>query len=353
LSSQEPTDSFDLTDLGWDSDLAESFAPHLGASRFPGRVSRADRSLCTVLTPLPIRASTARQPVTTGDWVVVGDGQTPQDPLQVVAILPRRSTFRRGRSGAETSDQVVAANVDVVFLVTALDREVNQRAIERYLAMGWDSGAVPVLVLTKADCLSETQLAAAVKQVNKVAPGVDVRSVSSSSGVGVEDLAAKWFRPGRTIGLVGASGAGKSTLLNRLAGTDVMETGEVRSDGKGRHTTTHREMVVLPGRAIVIDTPGMRSLGLWLSNDGMALAFPDLEELTIRCRFNDCAHVTEPGCAVLAAIADGTLSPDRLEGWRKLDRELKSLAVRQGDLAALQEQRQHWKALSKQQRQGR
>jgi ribosome biogenesis GTPase len=248
---------------------------------------------------------------------------------------------------------VVAANVDVVFLVTALDRDVNQRAVERYLALGWDSGAVPVLVLTKADCMDETELRTAIQQVRDVAPGVDVRAVSAATGRGMEELAATWLRPGQTIGLVGASGAGKSTLLNRLAGTEVMETGVVRSDGKGRHTTTHRELVVLPGRSILIDTPGMRSLGLWLSSDGMALAFPDLEELTQRCRFNDCAHVTEPGCAVLAAIAEGSLSKERLEGWRKLERELRSLAARQGDLAVLQEQRQRWKTMARQLRQGR
>jgi ribosome biogenesis GTPase len=248
---------------------------------------------------------------------------------------------------------VVAANVDVVFIVTALDREVNQRAIERYLALGWDSGAVPVLVLTKADCKDETELRTAIQQVRDVAPGVDVRAVSAATGTGMEELATTWLRPEQTIGLVGASGAGKSTLLNSLAGTEVMEVAAVRSDGKGRHTTTHRELVVLPGGSVVIDTPGMRSLGLWLSSDGMALAFPDLEELTQRCRFNDCAHVTEPGCAVLAAIADGSLAKERLEGWRKLERELTSLAARQGDMAALQEQRLRWKALTRQQRQGR
>ena len=352
MSLEYHTDSSDLADLGWDAAMAESFAPHLAAGRRPGRVSRADRSFCTVLTPQPVRVSTARQPATTGDWVAFGAGETPQDAPQVVAILPRRSSFRRGRSGAEPADQVVAANIDVVFLVTALDREVNQRAIERYLALGWDSGAVPVLVLTKADCMDESELSTAVQQVLDVAPGVDVRAVSAATGMGMAELATTWLRPGQTIGLVGASGAGKSTLLNRLAGTEVMETGVVRSDGKGRHTTTHRELVVLPGRSVVIDTPGMRSLGLWLSNDGMALAFPDLEELTQRCRFNDCAHVTEPGCAVLAAIADGSLNVERLEGWRKLEDELKSLAARQGDLAALQEQRLRWKALTREQRQG-
>jgi ribosome biogenesis GTPase len=236
-------------------------------------------------------------------------------------------------AGDETAAQVVAANVDVAFVVTALP-DVNPRRLERYLALAWESGAVPVIVLTKTDLSDD--VAAQITTAQALAPGVDVIALSSVTGVGVDAL-DRLLQPGRTAVLLGPSGAGKSTLVNRLLGADRIRTAEVREDGKGRHTTTHRELFRLPGGALLIDTPGMRELQLWDADAGLSAAFSDIYVLSDECRFRDCRHETEPGCAVRAAVEAGQLPAARLEHWRQLERELAHLARRQDQLATAAE----------------
>jgi ribosome biogenesis GTPase / thiamine phosphate phosphatase len=220
---------------------------------------------------------------------------------------------------------VVAANVDVVLLVSAFGDDLNVRRIERYLASGWESGAQPVIVLNKSDLADD--LAAEVAEVEAVAFGVPVQVVSCLDGSGIEELAT-YFAGSRTVALLGSSGVGKSSLLNRLLGWERQEIAGLRGDGKGRHTTTQRELVPVPGGGLVLDTPGMRELGLWNAGSGVGETFADVTELAAECRFADCAHRTEPGCAVRAALADGRLAEDRLESYRKLERELRHLELK-------------------------
>jgi ribosome biogenesis GTPase / thiamine phosphate phosphatase len=300
-----------------------------------------------VLSPKAIRVASGRHPVATGDWVVVGPGPLHDDPPVVTDVLPRRSAFVREHPGRETASQVVAANVDTVLLVNGLDTGVNTRRIERYLALGWQSGAIPAVVLTKTDCCSEDEVAGAVESVRSVALGVEVDAVSAADGRGIDRLAAAHLSRGRTVALLGPSGSGKSTLVNRLAGAEPMATGDTRRDGKGRHTTTHRELVVLPGRGLLLDTPGMRGLGLWDAEEGLSHTFADVEALVGSCRFSDCGHAREPGCAVLAAVDNGGLDESRLASWRKLQREQRALAARQRDRTAREEKARRWQAIAK------
>ena len=319
-------DPLSLQDLGWDERRDRELAGHRGTA---ARVARIDRGICTALTPDPTRATTAGQPIATGDWVILAHGPSSGDLPAVVAILERRSAFIRHRSGEESTPQVVAANADVVFLVTSLDTPLSRARIERYLTLGWQSGAVPVLVLTKADERTATELAAASLTVHDLAPDVAVRPLSARTGEGVDALVAEFLGPGRTAALVGPSGVGKSTLINRIAGSEEMATGATRRDGKGRHTTTHRQLIVLGASGILIDTPGMRALGLWESDEGLNQAFADIEDLATQCRFADCQHRSEPGCAVVAGVTSGILEGERVARWRKLNDELDAVADRQ------------------------
>ena len=331
-----------MAELGWDGTFAAAFAEVGEPSTYPARVVRIDRGMCTVLGPESARIDT-HQPVAVGDWVVVGPGGQQGDRSEVRAILPRKSAFLRKQAGLQTAEQVVAANVDTVLLVNALDATLNIRGIERYLTLGWQSGAVPVAVLTKADLCDEAGLAEARERVASVAIDVDVHVVSARTGLGIDELAAAYLSPGRTVALLGPSGAGKSSLVNRLAGSDVMAVGAVRDDAKGRHTTTHRELVPLPGRGLLIDTPGMRELALWDADEGLVQTFADVEALTGLCRFSDCAHQHEPSCAVRAAIDNGSLDEARFENWRSFRRELAVLADRQDGRAAAQANRRRSK----------
>jgi ribosome biogenesis GTPase len=238
-------------------------------------------------------------------------------------VLPRRSAFRRKSAGFGSVDQVLAANVDTVFLLTGLDDDFSVRRIERYLTTAWESGAQPVVVLTKADLCADVP--AAVAEAEMVAIGASVYAVSNVTGDGLAAVDAH-LAPGRTIVLLGSSGVGKSTLLNRLAGRELMRTAELAADGTGRHTTTHRELVVLPSGALAIDTPGLRELQLWQGD--VDTSFQDVQLLAAECHFRDCAHTHEPGCAVLAAVDEGRLELDRLRSWRKLQRELAAIAAR-------------------------
>lgn len=251
-----------------------------------------------------------------GDWVVLrtaADGAT-----GIRALIPRRTAFIRGASGQKVSPQLVAANVDYVLIVTALPGDFNDRRLERYLALTWESGAMPVVVLTKCDLVDDAS--ALVAAARALAPGVDVITVSATSEDGVTRLQS--LIPQRaTIALLGSSGVGKSTLLNRLAGESVMQTAEVDVEGRGRHTTTHRELRLLTNGMLVIDTPGMRELQLWSADAGLERVFEDIVELSHSCRFADCNHGSEPGCAVLEAVSRGALDEERLSSWRRLMRE--------------------------------
>jgi ribosome biogenesis GTPase len=240
----------------------------------------------------------------------------------------------------------VAANVDVALLISALPDDLNPRRLERYLTLTWESGALPVAVITKTDLSADVP--AAIAAVRAAAPGVDVIAVSAVTGDGMDTLRAL-LPAGRTTVLLGSSGAGKSTLVNRLLGDDRMRTADVRQDGRGRHTTTHRELVRLAGGALLIDTPGMRELQLWAGDTGLEGAFSEVEELARGCRFGDCRHETEPGCAVRGAVSDGRLDVARLESWRALQRELAYLARRQDEVAAAAE-RARVKAIHRAQR---
>jgi ribosome biogenesis GTPase len=270
-----------------------------------------------------------------GDWVVVEvHGANTAAPIQ--EVLPRRSKFVRKSLGKKMEEQVIAANVDTALLVSALDGDFNPRRVERYLAQCWESGARPVIVLNKADACKEAREMAA--EMERVAIGTAVCVVSAKTGQGFEEL-EEFLRPGHTLVLLGSSGVGKSTIANRLLGQTVQEVQPVReSDSRGRHTTTSRELFVLLGGALLMDTPGLREMQLWDAEDGVAQTFADIDSLAAQCRFGDCHHEGEPGCAVQAALDAGALDPARLENRRKLLREQEFLR-RKVDPEA----RQHWK----------
>ena len=305
-----------LSDLGWTPDRVSL----LPAGCVPARVFRVDRGRLSVVTAdgesrvrpaaaLYDEAGLAAPAV--GDWVAVR-GEL------AVAVLPRTSAFVRTGAGRTSAAQVVAANLDVVLVVDALAGEARVRRVERYLAVAWSSGATPVVVLTKADLCDD--VAAAVEQVAEDALGVEVLTVSSVTGEGIDAVRAL-LGPGRTGAMVGPSGVGKSSLANALAGRPLAATGEIRDDGRGRHTTTARELHLLPGGGLLIDTPGMRELALYDDTDGVDTAYADVAELAAECRYRDCGHRSEPGCAVAAAIDDGRLDPARFLAWRKLQAE--------------------------------
>ncbi len=324
-----------LARLGWTPAFEDQFAPHAADGLEPARVAVEHRDAYLLYTASGERpaelsgrlrhAAAHRDDLpAVGDWVAV----TASDPALVQAVLPRRTKFSRmaANDHGRTIEQVVAANVDVVFLTAGLDGELNVRRLERYLTLGWESGAEPVVVLTKADLCDDVD--GAVLELESVAVGVPVHPVSNLTGEGVEALAG-YFAGDRTVAALGSSGVGKSSLVNRLAGEELMATGDLRADGRGRHTTTNRQLLVLPDGGLFLDTPGMRELRLWESEDGLAAAFDDLAAVAARCRFADCAHESEPGCAVRRAIAEGALDPERLTSWRKLQGELRHLALKQ------------------------
>lgn len=323
-----------LSTLGWDDGRAAELRDHprladLGESATPGRVVRVERGLVRVATETETLAVTSTGPApAVGDWVLT-DGHT------VVATLGRRTELLRKDAGQTSAEQVLAANVDVVVVVEPMDPTPSVRRVERMVTLAWASGATPLVVLTKADLGDSTEVAT----VQAVAHGVDVLAVSAESGTGLDDLRSR-LSPGHTFVLLGPSGAGKSTLVNALAGHDVLATATVRGDGRGRHTTTHRELVVVPGVAVLVDTPGIRGVGLVADEDGLDRAFDDVTALAERCRFADCSHVTEPGCAVLQAVEDGELAAARLASYRHLLREIAHQSARKGaqDRSALRAQ---------------
>jgi ribosome biogenesis GTPase len=336
----------DLRRLGWDGAFAGHFAPWAASGHRPGRVTAAHRGGLLVATEAGelvtgptgrlrhLAGPGAADLPAVGDWVCLRQGR-------IHGVLPRRTAVTRRQPGPGAGEQVLAANVDLVLAVVALGRDANPRRVERLLALAWESGAQPVVVLGRADLCPEwgTDVATEVAGLAAVAPGVEVLALSCFTGEGLDEVAAL-LGPGRTAVLLGSSGVGKSTLVNRLAGRDLLATGELRDDGKGRHTTTSRQLVALAGGGLVIDTPGLRELGLWTTGAGTAAAFDDVEALAAGCRFGDCRHRTEPGCAVREAVAGGRLDPDRLAAWEKLQRELAWAEQRADPQAAARRRRQ-------------
>ncbi|MBD0379099.1 ribosome small subunit-dependent GTPase A [Paenibacillus sp. WST5] len=276
-----------------------------------------------------------------GDWVVITVREDEQRAT-IHAVLPRKSKFSRKVAGQVTEEQIVATNVDTVFLVTALNLDFNVRRIERYLVLAWESGANPVIVLSKADLCDDPEAKAA--EVEAVAVGVPIHIISSAENRGLADLAA-YVSAGQTVALLGSSGVGKSTLVNRIYGEEILETGDIRSgDDKGKHTTTHRELIALPGGGILIDTPGMRELQLWDASEGLSTSFQDIEELGASCFFQDCKHENEPKCAVKQALTDGTLAHERFQNYLKLQKELAFLA-RKEDKGLQAAEKAKWKKI--------
>lgn len=322
------------------------------------RVIRTDRgSVLAATGEGVIRAESTRRLVkealsaeelpAAGDWVAVRLDTDLELP-QIEAILPRTSAFTRADPGKDAATQVLASNIDTVFIIHPIVEEPNVRRLERELALAWESGAVPVVVLAKADLSEDPE--GAQKAVEAIALGVDIHMTSALTGEGVEALLA--YADGhRTVALIGPSGAGKSTLINRLVGSDVQATREVRlSDGKGRHTTVARELVPLPNGGVLVDTPGLRAVALNDAEAGIAAAFPEIEALSFKCRFRDCMHETEPGCAVLAAAESGELATDRLESYRALLKEARFAATRT-DARLKAEEERRWVVIRKSARQ--
>lgn len=326
-----------LEALGWDEAWNVAFEPHRASGLEPARVAAPHRggAYDVFAAGSDIRAhlpGRTRRSLSGSDVPVVGDwvalelaGDTPT----IAAVLPRRTKLSRRAAhdpGADVArEQVVAANVDVVFVTASLADGPSPRLLERYLTLAWESGAKPAILLLKADLEPDPERV--VDELAEIAGTVPVAAVSTRAGLGL-DRVRSLLGPGRTGALIGPSGVGKSTLVNTLVGEDVLDTGEVADDGSGRHTTTRRQLVLLPGGGILVDNPGIRELHLWLADDGLDEAFADVVELASRCRFADCRHETEPGCAVQAALASGELSPERWASYRELQRELVELEER-------------------------
>lgn len=348
-----------LADLGWNDELAAAFAPHAAAGREPARVTLQLKGFWEVTTPATARLAQctgkflaettglSAMPAV-GDWVVIEPQPGDDSRALIHAVLPRRTRFSRKAAGERDVEQVVAANIDTVFLVSSLDANFNLRRIERYLAAARASGAQPVIVLNKSDLTREA--AARRAEVEVIARGTPIVVTSALKRGGTKPLHA-WLQPRTTVAFLGSSGVGKSTLINELVGDEVLVTQEVRSiDGKGRHTTTLRELVVSPDGVLIIDTPGMRELQPWQADEALDDVFADLKDLTLRCKFTDCSHTTEPGCAVTAALADGTLEPTRWQSYQRLQREM-AFEVRRVDRRASQKNKTEWKKVTKQLRQ--
>jgi ribosome biogenesis GTPase len=353
-----------LERLGFDSGWQTELAPFAARGLVAARVVAVDRGAVDLAgTDGELRATfggavldaIARDPTAapcSGDWGVVRSWPDGRPTLE--GLLPRRTAVVRASASGESRGQVLAANADAVLVTVSLEAEPSLGRVERLVALSWESGALPVLVLTKADLAGDAEYVAAdvAADVAAVAPGVEVLVVSAVTGQGMDQLSAH-ASPGRTLVLVGQSGAGKSTLVNALSGTQSVAVAELGPRGKGRHTTVRRELVPLPGGALLLDTPGLRGVGVIDAGDGfegLARAFPEIEALGEDCRFADCSHATEPGCAVLAAVEAGTLAQRRLDSWHKLGREARWIALR-GDARARSQERRRWAAITRSVRQ--
>lgn len=342
-----------LDRLGWNHSFAKNFASYQGQGYLAARVALEHKNAyilysevgelsAKITGKLRYRASGLQDFPAVGDWVVISTHD--EKTATIHRVLPRKSKFSRKMAGAETEEQVVATNVDTVFLVSGLDGDFNLRRIERYLVMTWDSGANPVIILNKADLCEDVEQQ--IWDVEEIAPLVPIVTLSAISNQGLDAL-TDYLQPGQTVALLGSSGVGKSTIANQLIGTSVQKVQTVRQgDDRGRHTTTNRQLLPLPSGAMLIDTPGMREIQIWAGDEGLQDAFGDIETLARRCHFRDCQHDREPGCAVRQALADGTLHKKRFSSYQKLQKELHYLSVRQDKKAALVE-KEKWKQIHK------
>ena len=325
-----------LQDLGWDPFFENNYEP----IRQPGlsvmRIAWENREKYTAYGELgeydcSLSGRFRYEKENKGDFPAVGDWVAvsilPDEKKAVIsAVLPRKSAFCRKVAGKVTGEQVVASNIDTVFIVMGLDLNFNLRRAERYLTMAWDSGALPVILLNKADICPETETR--ISEVEAVAPGVEVKALSAFANVGM-DIFGQYTGKGKTLAFLGSSGVGKSTIINSLLGREHMKVNEVSGAGsRGRHTTTYRELIPLPGGGMVIDTPGMRELQVWGDEEALELVFDEIGELAVKCRFRDCAHESDPGCAVREALESGALSQKRFESYLKLKKEFVYLSKR-------------------------
>ena len=343
-----------LADLGWTDELEAAFTTYAERGFLPARVVAEHRGGYYVRSQLGDRLAHARGRLrddeiwggmpAVGDWVAVCDA--PGERFAIEALLPRRTKVSRKTPWLKAEEHILVANVDLVLIVSGLDADFNPRRLERYLVAAWDSGADPVVVLTKLDLLDDP---GKLGEAEEVAVGVPVLTVSNVTGEGIDAVRAL-LKPARTLVLLGSSGAGKSTLANRLAGREVMATGDLRNDGRGRHTTRHRQLLVLPGGAILVDTPGLRELQVWEGD--VDSAFADIAELAAECRFNDCAHSSEPGCAIREALEDGSLDPERWASYVRLERELRSIEAR-SNKRVQRELKSRWRARAREVRRAR
>jgi ribosome biogenesis GTPase len=342
-----------LSDLGWDSSFEEHFRPFRDRGMSALRIVRENRGnylglnelgefACEVSGKFRFESEGKSSFPTVGDWVAAVI-RPEEKSATIHALLPRRSGFSRKTAGQVTEEQIVAANIDTVFIVTGLDDNYNLRRIERYLSLVWESGATPVVLMNKADLCPSIE--EKEEEVRSVAIGVDIHVLSAVRKTGLEAL-SPYLLPGKTVAFLGSSGVGKSTIINSLLGEDRLKVNDVSdSRSRGRHTTTFRELVLLPNGGMVVDTPGMRELQVWGQEDGLKQVFDDIEGLSLQCRFRDCGHELEPGCAVQAAIQDGSLDPSRFRNYQKLKREFAYVEARKTMKASAVE-KSRWKKIS-------
>jgi len=346
-----------LEELGWTPDREKEFEPFASRGWTPGRIAREHKHIYTVYGAAGEcnarvsgkyrhEAGGKSDFPAVGDWVALEE-RPEEGTATIHTLLSRRSGFSRKSAGGTVNEQIIAANVDTAFLVSGLDGDFNLRRIERYLTLAWESGTAPVIVLNKADLCDDVN--ARVTETEAIAFGVPVCAVSATGDLGLAMIGV-YITVGKTVAFLGSSGGGKSTLINRLLGAPRQAVGEVRADdSRGRHTTSYRELILLPGGGVMIDTPGMRELQLWGDEKVLKHAFEDIELLAARCRFRDCMHEGEPGCAVQAALENGDLAPDRLRGYLKQRKELRYLQGRK-DCRARLEEKAKWRTISMAQR---